>query len=188
MRKPLDHYRKPKSAQTGVVLVVCLVFLVALTLLAVGGMEETIVEERIAGNIQDQNRAFQAAEASLQVAENWLGDQTILPVTSTTGSTNVWATNSPDPDTDNDPWWNERPSSWWDAGTNTTSISNISSVNAQPQYLIEQFFVSTQGNDLTEGTGDLPSDRILHRITARGEGANSNSQVLLQSTYIRPYD
>jgi Tfp pilus assembly protein PilX len=37
-------------------------------------------------------------------------------------------------------------------------------------------------------TGELSQTRVLHRVTARGVGSSGNSEVLIQSTYIRTYD
>ena len=60
------------SRQRGVVLVTGLIFLVILTLLGVTAMQTTILEERMAGNLRDENLAFQAAEAALREGELFL--------------------------------------------------------------------------------------------------------------------
>ena len=54
--------------QHGAVLVTALVFLVILTLLGITSMSTNTLEERMAGNSQDINRAFQAAESGLSAA------------------------------------------------------------------------------------------------------------------------
>ncbi len=56
--------------QRGAVLVTALVFLVILTLLGITSMSTNTLEERMAGNFQDANRAFQAAESGLSAAFN----------------------------------------------------------------------------------------------------------------------
>ncbi len=56
--------------QRGAVLVTALVFLVILTLLGITSMSTNTLEERMAGNAQDANRAFQAAESGLRAAFN----------------------------------------------------------------------------------------------------------------------
>lgn len=179
------HARAPVR-ERGAVLVFCLVFLTVLTLMAVTGMETAVTEERMAGNMQDHNQAFQAAEAALEAAEAWLATQTALPVTSSTGAADVWSTDGPDPDSDSDEWWLERDASWW--GANGESIADLAAVATQPQYVIEEYFTKTEGQSLAVGTGELSNTRVIHRITTRGTGSSDNAQVLLQSTYIRPYD
>jgi Tfp pilus assembly protein PilX len=55
--------------QTGVVLVISLILLLALTLIGVTGSNVTGLEEKMAGNNKDVNLAFQAAESALRFAE-----------------------------------------------------------------------------------------------------------------------
>lgn len=58
--------------QKGVVLITGLVFLVMMTILGVTAMQNTVLEERMAGNLRDENLAFQAAEAALRkVSDSW---------------------------------------------------------------------------------------------------------------------
>jgi type IV pilus assembly protein PilX len=177
---------KLRSRQQGAVLLFCIIFLAVLTLMAVTGMETTIVEERMAGNMQEFNQAFQAAEIAMEDGEAWLGVQINLPSTSNNGSTTVWSPNGPDPDSDNVDWWWERDTTWW--GNSAEVSEDLAVVGNQPQYVIEEFFTTTEGQSLTIGTGELENSRVLHRVTSRGVGVTTNAQVILQSTYIRPYD
>lgn len=57
--------RPVARAQRGAVLVVALVILSVLTLISLSGMNNTMLEETMAGNQQETNRAFQAAESGL---------------------------------------------------------------------------------------------------------------------------
>jgi hypothetical protein len=54
--------------QRGVVLITALVFLVILTLLGITSMSTNTLEERMAANSQDINRAFQTAETGVAQA------------------------------------------------------------------------------------------------------------------------
>lgn len=54
--------------QQGAVLITALMFLVILTLLALTSMNTNTLEERMAANSQDINRAFQTAETGLELA------------------------------------------------------------------------------------------------------------------------
>ncbi|EAR07709.1 pilus assembly PilX family protein [Reinekea blandensis] len=64
----MSIYRK----QSGVVLLVALVFLLILTVAGVSAMRLATVEERMTGNFADRSVAFQAAEAALQEGEEFL--------------------------------------------------------------------------------------------------------------------
>lgn len=58
--------------QSGVVLVISLIMLLALTLIGVTSSSVTGLEEKMAANSKDVNLAFQAAEAALRAAETSL--------------------------------------------------------------------------------------------------------------------
>lgn len=61
----LSSYQKQK----GVALAISLIMLLMLTIIGISNMESTIMEEKMAGNIIDRNRALQAAEAALRDGE-----------------------------------------------------------------------------------------------------------------------
>jgi len=61
-----------QKLQQGSVLIVSLILLLLLTLVGVAGMNMTGLEERMSGNYKDQEMAFQAAEAALVEAENYI--------------------------------------------------------------------------------------------------------------------
>lgn len=181
-KRKLHHFDR----QRGVALILSMIFLLVATLISTGVMQSAIVEERMAGNLSNHNAAFQAAEASLRGGEVWLEDRVLLPILSADGTTNVWMLNAPDPDADEDDWWQERDSAWWDA--NAVQLNGISEVAVQPQYVIEDYYTGFQGQSLGIGTGEISTSRVMHRITARGVGRDSSAEVLLQSTFLRPYD
>ncbi len=54
--------------ERGAVLIVAMIFLIVMTLLAVGGMSTTSLEEKMASNSQETARAFQASESGLSQA------------------------------------------------------------------------------------------------------------------------
>lgn len=189
MRNCINKQDINRQIQRGVIVIVCLIFLLVFSTIALTGMDITILEERMAGNMLDQNRAFQAAEASLATAETWLQLQTSLPPASDNdngGSTVVWQRNAAAAPGDTEPWWLARESDWWQE--QGLAVTGVLSVHTQPQYIIEEYFSADHGNSLTIGDADAAPVKALYRITARGLGAGSNSQVLLQVIYARTYD
>ena len=61
-----DRINRPAHArQHGTALVMALVILLILTVLGISSMNTSIMEERMSGNIQDLNRAFESAESGL---------------------------------------------------------------------------------------------------------------------------
>jgi len=63
---------KRKSNQTGMVLITTMLLLVVVTILALAMFRGVSLEERIAGNIMEKQRALQAAVSAQQYGEQWL--------------------------------------------------------------------------------------------------------------------
>jgi type IV pilus assembly protein PilX len=61
-----------KSAQLGMVLITTMLLLVVVTILALAMFRGAGLEERIAGNTMEKQRALQAAVSTQQYAEQWL--------------------------------------------------------------------------------------------------------------------
>ena len=61
-----------RNHQAGAVLVVSLIFLLVLTIVGVAAMQNTTLEEKMAGNVKDRNLAFQNAESAIREAETFI--------------------------------------------------------------------------------------------------------------------
>jgi type IV pilus assembly protein PilX len=66
------HRMHPRSAQRGVVLISAILLLVVMTLLALAMFKSFGIQELIAGNVREKQRAVQSAEAAEQYGEIWL--------------------------------------------------------------------------------------------------------------------
>jgi Tfp pilus assembly protein PilX len=64
----------PLRTQAGMVLLFCLIFLTALTLLGLSASSDSIIQYQMVANLQQTERAKQAAQATLRWAEQWLTD------------------------------------------------------------------------------------------------------------------
>ncbi|MDX1817842.1 MAG: PilX N-terminal domain-containing pilus assembly protein [Marinobacter sp.] len=64
-------FRTP-SGQRGAALIISLIVLLVLTLIGVAGMNTSVMQERMAVNSQNSNRAFQAAESTVSALTNQL--------------------------------------------------------------------------------------------------------------------
>lgn len=180
----------PSNEQRGAVLIFCLVFLLVLTMMGVTSMESAVLEERMAGNMQDFNAAFQAAESSLQTGENWLSGEITWPSTSNDGSTTVWMRDSMDPTAgDSVHWWQDSArdtATWW--GNNGIEVNAVEGVATPPRYIIEEVSTVTSGQSIGIGSGLQNRIRVFHRISARGSGVGDAAVVQLQSTFVKAYE
>ena len=159
-----------RSRQRGAVLIVALVLLLVLTVLGVAGVQNTTMEERMAGNYRDRFSAFQAAEAALRAGEATL-------------ASNTYAWNGSD--------------GTYSVGTTTVSIDPLSLANYQlnvatsldgiassPQYFIEKLPRVPFGLDpLNRGRTEGARLVTYYRVSGRASGISGKSEVVLQSTY-----
>lgn len=192
------HISNSTRAQRGFSLIVGLIFLVAITLLGVIAMKNTILQERMAGGMRDRSLAFQAAEAALRDAKHDLlnlrsGGNLCAPADNCHPNNPIQLESGFLPtcalgrcyDLPSDglgyggvagqPAWVAFP---LDAGPGVrygfyTGALPIANVAAQPRYLIEAF---TDVNGLNQPKG-------YYRITARAVGANPNTVVTLQEVF-----
>ncbi|WP_293373920.1 PilX N-terminal domain-containing pilus assembly protein [Nevskia sp.] len=188
-------------AQQGVVLLIGLIILLLLSLLAIGSIRSTTLEERMTGNSQDQQIAFQVAEAALREAEMMLG-QPMLPPFVDVGDANADGFYLPDPpngdapDTVYRPLWlrtaADARNPVWRAASVTTDAPPAPIDRARGDYLIEQLDMQEEaspGESLQADSAEDRRERVIYRITARAWGAATADQaapaVLLQSTFKR---
>lgn len=76
------------ATQRGVALVMAMIMLLILTLLGVAAMSTATLEEKMAGNIQEQTRAFEAAESGIN---SILADSGVLNPSGTVTKTYSYA-------------------------------------------------------------------------------------------------
>lgn len=164
--------------QQGATLIISLMLLIVLTLIGVTAMNTSNLEERMAGNARDTNLAFQAAEAALKNAEEFLRTGFVTAAAFDGNTPGLYPTpsaNNPPPDVYNDAVWN----------TAIVSTTNIDGVASQPRYIIEYMgILGAEDINITNSATSGNADEVF-RITARGTGGTDNAVVLLQSYFAR---
>ena len=177
------HGNIRSSRQRGAALVISLLMLIILTLIGVTAMQTSGLEEKMASNSRDLNLAFQAAEAALKDAEDFINTG-IASTTAFDGNTAglyppVTETNPTAPDPYDNATW----------ATALSYSGTIDKVATQPKYIIE--LVGNVGSDdinisgygESSGAGEITT----FRLTARGTGGSDNASVLLQSYFGRRF-
>ncbi|MDR2874456.1 MAG: hypothetical protein LBV44_00800 [Methylobacillus sp.] len=202
----------PRSSQTGFSLLAAMIFLIVLTLLAVVAIRSTITQERMTGNTQDWNLAFQSAEAALRDAQTEIvaGTRTGVEANNFTddckGSVGVLPTPAGlcRPNMNGAPVWESAANDavWKGAsgasdvsteyGAVTTPKPNPLDVARQPRYIIE--YLGEMGGGslvMSQGYTAPPPTHQGYRITAVGFGKiltdndTPASRVVLQSVFER---
>src|SRR6267154_1467163 len=82
----MSRARHLRSLQRGMVLVSSLLLLVVVTILAIGMFRSFGLDEKIAGNTREKQRALQAAVSAQQYAEWWLSVGNAINLVSCSGS------------------------------------------------------------------------------------------------------
>ena len=164
-----------------------LIFLVLLSMLGVAAMQTATMEERMAGNLRNENLAFQAAEAALRDAEDLLGSA--IPPTTFDGSDGLYdQLTSAWPGHDNPRGWE----GWTATATpppyreyrddRNSADTSITGVAERPRYVIEKLppVPSPSNASLDPSKAEYVT---VYRITARAVGGTTNSVAILQSTF-----
>ena len=146
------------TRKEGAVLIISLIMLLLLTIIGVTAIQTTSLEEKMAGNMRDQNLAFQAAESALRVGETETA--TIAASDFYTGSTNPLSDIN---------WAN----------------ASVRAYKENALYIIEPPTI-TFGFGYEAGTPSSSAQtNYWYRITARGISGTGNAIVILQSIFIR---
>ncbi|MDF0751173.1 PilX N-terminal domain-containing pilus assembly protein [Marinobacter sp. 71-i] len=148
--------------QRGATLIVALVMLLLISLLAIGGMQGSVMQERMASNAHDSAISFQASEAALRQAEDDIMN---------TLSTRQAAFNEDLLDT---PWE-------WDGNNPASSGTGVAGpdVSAQPVYHLAR---------LADVCPIEPGQPCFERYltTSRAQGGSAEAVTVLQSTVLLP--
>lgn len=196
--------------QSGVVLIISLIMLLALTLIGVTSSSVTGLEEKMAANSKDINLAFQAAEAALRDAEASLtvqptfdraatntnqgvgGYYTLLNNDETTNPPQDPTLKNPQPQSpfySNVDWYGTKVITYNNTGSSGNKLAGL---YRAPEYIIEEINSTGLSSAGSSGGGSLgggsdysePTSTgkvITYRITAHGWGSNANSVVTVQS-------
>jgi type IV pilus assembly protein PilX len=163
--------------QRGAVLIISLIMLLVLSIIGVTGMRTTVLEEKMAGNMRDQNLAFQAAEAALRDGEGIV--DSLVATSSFDGAAGRLGSADDDPDF-------FAASTWSDADSIAYS-GTLDDVATQPRYILKYIGqIEGDSGPLDKGRGyGLRNTSTVNnfRVTARGTGASDTSQALLQAYF-----
>ncbi len=193
-------------AQRGAVLVVGLVILLIITMLGISGQQGTLLQERMAGNMRQNDMALQAAEAALTAGLAYVDEQDGPVLATVDGSNLVWTgctvgdvgtagTDNNHPCNRMDSVladWKEKASDEVTMGHSYEEIASkteadfggdIPDVIAQPRVHIE--LRSVLSDDPMEAARGIGTH--FYTVSAVGFGANEQARVVLQSTIAKQF-
>lgn len=176
----LSNSTLDRRRQQGAVLIVSLIFLLVITMLAVGSMQNTMLEEKMAGNASDRNLAFQSTESAVREAEVFI--EGIVSLGNFGDAGGLRARTAVEPGFYDQATWGDK-NNFIEATTDFGSYD-------EPRYFIKHLttVAGTEGSLNMSGYGDNKGtgDVTIFRITARGTGASADSaEVILRTQYGR---
>ncbi|MGC5807718.1 pilus assembly PilX family protein [Ralstonia pseudosolanacearum] len=170
-----------RRADQGYTLIVGLMLLLVLTLFGLGMFRSLGLQERIAANTRDKQRAFESAQSALQYGEWWLRQSssslsasTCSGVTSANVSTGMRVCNLAPTSPTSLPWSVRSdylpPSMTANGGGGLTSSGDVNYA-AKPGLYINYLGLSANGL------------AALYQVTAFGYGGDATTASVVQSTY-----
>lgn len=181
-----------RDRQHGIVLISSLLLLLVVTIIALSMFRSFGMQEKVAGNMREKQRALQAAMSAQEYAEWWLGvagNATEAPISCTdllnanTGQGQICANTLPSlvADVTAVPWKNGSV----DVGVSylppNMPINTVTSVgnSANPTYYATpRFYISDLGSSADP---NIPGE--IYQIDAVGYGGTAGTAAVVESTY-----
>ncbi len=179
--------------QEGMVLVVGLVMVLLLSIIGLAAIRGSGLQEAMAGNMREKNMAFQAAESSLRVCEDFISAANRTPPSPSCldGLGSCLDLNAIPAQSilNDDAFW--RLKSFKTAITNSVNKPVFGSLASQPSCIIEELDVDVAASAAAHGsaTGRAGSQAtgapFPYRVTALGSGSAQNTEAVTQTSYNR---
>lgn len=179
--------------QSGMALIITLVFLVIISLVGLTVLNVSTLEEKMASGTRDKDLALQAAEMALLRAEKYI-DQSVTGTTTFTDNCTNGLCLTPNSSHLLSRWEDGticNPGFIWECNkSREVDVSSVSSATfaKNPRFFIEIVRNMGFSEDLVMGNiGDIPAGQSvrIYRITSIGFGGSNESKVILQSTYAK---
>ncbi|MBU6438384.1 MAG: pilus assembly protein [Betaproteobacteria bacterium] len=170
---------KRRHRARGFALIASLLIMVVMTIIVVTMFRSFGLQERIAGNVREKQKAFQAAQTAVAYAEWWLTQGS--NASNITACTGLLSANSGQAVVCNAPLVDYTAVPWKvgasDVGvTYTPPNMNVASSGADSYASAPRFYIVSLGLS-PDGQSQL------YRISAMAYGGNTNAVAVLQSTY-----
>lgn len=169
--------------ETGSALLLALILLLVLSLLAISGMEGSLMQERMTTAQREGVMALEIAESGAQDAEQWIEDN-VVTLTDFDGSDGLYNATE-----DNQHAPNIYDGSVWSDDSKTRTADPVEGVT--PRYIIEYMGEGFTPPQLTDGNiGGYRHDSgggnvQAFRVVVRAESPSGRGQRLIQVFYTR---
>jgi type IV pilus assembly protein PilX len=183
----ITRAHRTRHLQRGVVLVSSLLLLLVVTIMALSMFRSFGIQEKVAGNMREKQRALQAAETAEQYAEQWLITNS---ATAPVACSSLLSANALQGQICSNKLWLSVPSivtlPWQIGGANVgvtylptgMTVAAASASNTNSYFRAPTFYISDAG---TSADPNVPGE--VFQIDAVGYGGNANTAAVVESTY-----
>jgi type IV pilus assembly protein PilX len=190
----------PYRQQRGVALYVALIILVVLTVIGIALLGNTSLQTKMAYSAAERQFAFASAESALAAGEDWLEAQITKPIADCTSNcsngVSIWpraglaTPRVTAAEYKDETWWANNGRKYgfsYVEGVVPAAVAGQAIIGSHqpPRYIIEDLGADPTGS-LVVGQG-VNFQTYYFQITARGFGAQSNAQTLVQSVYAKGF-
>ena len=179
--------------QSGMVLLLCLIFMTALTLLGLSASSDTILQRQLATNLRDAEYAKQTAHLSLKWAEQWISQLPATAMANCEQDCSGFYTHASG-SVDNDLHF--QPISTWlvlgfQAGIDPDTGSRLAFIGLDsvepPIWVVENLHHSPAYVDSNVPENSTP-EQDWYRILVRSTGRMGNTVAVMESVIVRSAD
>jgi type IV pilus assembly protein PilX len=184
--------RGARSAQRGMVLISSLLLLIVVTIIALSMFRSFGIQEKIAGNTRERQRALQAAVSAEGYAENWLsGNATQASVAcnnllnANIGEGQICSNKLPTVVTDvtSVPWQISGAPvgvTYLPPGMSISTTTSVANLANPTYYATPTFYISDMGASADQA--NYPGE--IYQIDAVGYGGAGTTAAVVESTYV----
>lgn len=172
--------------QSGSVLVISLVALLALTLFVISGSQTVMVQEKMTAAVRDMHVSLEIAESGVRDAEQLIEALSDTNGFSDAGLNGLYSKGNAPDDVFASTTWSTTNS----AGATTKTLSSGEVARYFIEYLGEQYAASNTSSVSIDGYGETleSSDVHLFRIVARSLGRSGNTARVVESHYAKSFN
>jgi type IV pilus assembly protein PilX len=174
----------PRQRQRGMALITSILLLIVLTIMALSMMRSYGIEERIAGNTREKQRAFNAAVSAQQYAEYWLtsgANTTSVTCTGVVPASTGQVCNTAPTNLSALPWGAGVTYSSFTVSQGGSTVANTvssTSPGVGTYALAPVFYITDLGGPPAGGSGEL------YQIDAVGYGGSASTVAIVESTFV----
>jgi len=175
------------GSPSGMVLLLCLIFLMALTLLGLAASSDAILQNKLTSNLQEAERARQSALLGLSWAEQWLLElDSPAPGSCSAPCDGLYLHTAGDlpthPQHESFSWW---MSQGHEAGIDPLTGNRVATIASgsikPPVWIIEVL------HSIPPTAEDSPDLQVWYRILVRGSGRTDNTVSVVESIVVRSW-